>query len=383
MQHLNNDPHDNLLSQHYPFPHFDLFSLEEPVKIDQTFTRPKLNDTVKYLDSFGPETVHLEYKEFTLNHAGLGIEIDTAEDLIKTNEWVFNSFVLENLKKYINIYVPKYCSAFLDEHCETIEGELIIGVDDNGIINGIPFQGELDEILLKRQINKYIKIKTSTDSNIDLSNYVTISLVKVDYEKRKISRHNDLYITYLKNKQKIKKEAERYEKQRKYITKLVNLCNSDNTRKELIKYIKSRDPDSRAISLLEGGMIIEPKNHDEIAMLKDDNHDPYYWVTRWKDDMVSTLKLVKPKLDIFDISNFLKPHNIIMKVSPMIPWWLQNNDNMNLYIIRIHFNKPEIPVAVYYNDSLGRINRCYRTTEKDKPCCWPLVQRGKNQNQTK
>ena len=99
---------------------------------------------MEYGNNIGKETVRCEYKELTWNHGGLEIDNELAEKLVNTSEWCFNDMILESINKYIKIYIPKYTSAFLNEESMTDKGEFYIGISDNGIVQGIPFQGDLN-----------------------------------------------------------------------------------------------------------------------------------------------------------------------------------------------------------------------------------------------
>jgi hypothetical protein len=61
-----------------------------------------------------------------------------------------------------------------------------------------------------------------------------------------------------------------------------------------------------------------------------------------------------------------------MKMNNMIPWWMQNNDNMKLFVIKIEFKKIRGNNDIYYIDTFGRKNKCYRSLDRGKPYCKPF-----------
>ena len=75
-----------------------------------------------------------------------------------------------------------------------------------------------------------------------------------------------------------------------------------------------------------------------------------------------------------EILSFLEPMCILMKISSMIPWWMQKNKNMKLYVIKISYTKNRNKDEIYYSDSVSDSikKRCYRTINEEKPCCLPL-----------
>jgi hypothetical protein len=350
---------------------------------------------MNYNDYLGPETISREYKEFTFNNCGLELDHKIAEDLIISSEWVFNKFVLKNLKRYIKLYIPKYSSAFLDKYSETLTGELYIGVGDTGMVNGIPFQGSLNFDKINKKIKRCFEKKVKSECKIDFNKHIKIELIKVDYKDRKINKFCNDYVNYV-NQLRIRtykryKSKNIYNKwielHSRYVQKLIDLFNQPSTRYELMTYIQMKEPKSPIIKLLKSDYKLEQATLEEINILKDDINSPYYWLCRWKDNMINFIRSIK--LSVIELHedkeiNGYKPDNIIYKASPMIPWWMQNNKDMNLYVIKITFTKPQDNIPVYYLDILDKERRCYRTTRvvfsyNSKslktymtPCCTPI-----------
>jgi hypothetical protein len=156
----------------------------------------------------------------------------------------------------------------------------------------------------------------------------------------------------------------------RYTQKLVNLFNQEPTRQEILNYIVSIDPSSRVINMIKSGYILAFKTHEEINEVKNDIDSPYYWVCKFKDEYLDNIRKSRPTQWFKSaIASFLNPVYIIMKINNMIPWWMQNNPNMNLYIIKIHFKKIDGINDIYYIDHLGKYHRCYRSLYNGKPYC--------------
>jgi hypothetical protein len=339
-----------------------------------------------YDQNIGYETIRKEFKEFTFNHAGMVIDSSTAEELIISGKWYFNDHVITNLLKYIKLYVPKYTSAFMNPKSISPFGELYIGIDDFGTVQGIPFQGILDLEIIYSQLRKVIEksiIISCEEKPINIMDYIKVELINVSYEKKELSKYPEIYSNYIELFDDMrKKEREFLEKSQNwkdevamYLQKLVNLFNVEPMRSKLYEYIQTHKPDSIVLKMMDASYILEEQAHGKIAELKENIDEPYHWVCKWKDEMIEYYKKTKPTPDPRHrilITKMIQPINILMKVNPMIPWWIKNNENINLYVIKITFVKARDDIDIHYLDSFDKVNRCFRTFEYGQPCCSPL-----------
>jgi hypothetical protein len=337
---------------------------------------------MEYGIKFGNESLEIEFKEFTFNHGGLEIDSEKAEELVQSSYWCFNNMILESIKKYLKVYIPKYSSAFLNEESLINEGEFYIGISDDGIVQGIPFQGSMNINILKEELNKIINNFIKSDDNDILNNSICLELLEVTYSDRKIDKYNNLYNEFLLLKEKNFTKRQDYKKKlntwldihNKYTQRLVDLFNKPIMRHELLNYIKLEDPTNNVINMILNGHILESCNHEEINERKNYLMDPYYWICKFKDEHIDKLRKLRPVL-IFnkqDFTSFINPISIIMKTSNMIPWWIQNNENMNLYVIKIKFIKNEFNKNISYVDNFGNLNKCYRSLKNGNPYCQPI-----------
>ena len=92
----------------------------------------------------GSETINVEFKELCFNSLINYFDNKTLYNFLYNdrvlNSKTFNNMVLNELTGYINKYIPKYMGNFSKAN---ITGELYIGVDDNVLIEGIPYYGTL------------------------------------------------------------------------------------------------------------------------------------------------------------------------------------------------------------------------------------------------
>lgn len=342
-----------------------------------------------YNQDFGKETLIKEYKRFTFNHCGLPFDVNDSEYLIKSGQWKFNKYIKQHLHKNIEIYLPKYISAFMNPLSETDFGELYLGIDDNGIVSGIPFQGNLDpkfiKSIIKKTINKFIKIDNNSAYSInDIKKFITFKLIELDYNNIELEEPMPLLKKYheIKFKEKYKEMKYKkaldvwYKKIFLYIQKLTILFNTDDTRQELYNYIKLENPNSNVLKMMDNGYILPQESYENVNIFKHDKTSPFHWICKWKDEIIDNYKKNKPMMPIkSSLFHFVNPITILTKLSPMIPWWMQKNTDMKLYVIRITIRKPTNNVNLHYIDMFGSYNQCFRTTYFENneyhPCCYP------------
>jgi len=337
---------------------------------------------MQYGNNFGSETLSNEFKEFTFNHGGLEFDSNEAEEIVKSSHWCLNDMVLEAIRKYFKIYIAKYASSFLNEDSEAGDiGYLYFGIADDGTIQGIPYQGDIDLSFLKEELMKNVKKYLSAEDMTIIDDSINIELINVNYIKKEIGKYTNFYSQYLYIKNEIKKNEIKFknimeswnEVHGRYAQKLVNLFNLQPTRQELFNYIKKQDPTNKVINLIQTNHILKIKTHEEINELKNNSDEPYYWVCKFKDEYLDNIRETRPIKNYKSaVASFLNPISIIMKMNNMIPWWMQNNDNMKLFVIKIEFKKIQGNNDIYYIDSFGRKNRCYRSLDRGKPYCKPF-----------
>jgi hypothetical protein len=300
---------------------------------------------ISFNDHIGIETINKEYKEFTFNCTGIDIDNKSAEKYCYNNKFDFNEDVLKNLKKYIKKYLPKYACSFWNS--KIYKAKFYIGVNDFGIVKGIPFCGEISTIKLTQYIYKIINknIVCLNDDTFSFNKYVKINLIKVRGPEKTKHKINPNFTKFLIEKEKYIKYYNDYirklnEWRNKILsisqTKLVDLVNTNNTRQEIINFIFLHDPDNKFIDLLKSDYKLEKNQHEFVMNVKNDINSIYYWITRWKDTTREKIRCQKPILE-YNFNNHNMPINIITSISDMIPYWYHNNNNMNLYLIIIKF----------------------------------------------
>jgi hypothetical protein len=335
---------------------------------------------ISFNDHIGFETINKEYKEFTFNCAGINIDNKLAEKYCYNNKFDFNEDVLENLKKYLKVYLPKYACSFWNSKIS--KAKFYIGVNDFGLVKGIPFCGEISTIKLTQYINKIIKnnIVCLNDTNFSFNKYVKINLIKVKGPDKPKHKINPKFSKFLIEKEKYMKYYNDYIKglnewRDKVIslsqTKLVDLVNTNSTRQEIIKFIFHHDPNNKFIDLLKTDFKLEKKPHEYVMNVKNDINSIYYWVTRWKDTTREKMRCQKPILE-YNFKKHNTPMNIITSISDMTPYWYHNNKNMNLYLIIIKFKHIDNNYIFSHYDKNSKWLLSKRVIYNGSPACIAL-----------
>ena len=76
-------------------------------------------------------------------------------------------------------------------------------------------------------------------------------------------------------------------------------------------------------------------SHEDICKVMNDITNVYYWVTRFKDERMKFIKSLKPTRPI--VKTNIYPNCLISTIEKMIPNWMNNNENMNLFLIKVSF----------------------------------------------
>jgi len=323
------------------------------------------------------EDLETENKTCSLNSSDLKFTIETAENYCRTSSFQdFNVLVEKNLKKKLKHYCPKYWTGFINGG--VINGKLTLGVDDWGIIRGIPYIGELPYKDLKDKIKKYLNLYLKNEKNIKINyeEYVEIKFVKLKYNEPEVGKYyqqqHPEFLRYLEKKKEydekirvIREEFENWKVRYSFIQqKLVNLLNNSESRILILDFMRTFVPEEFyenleedrkfVIKLLESEHKFQPLTGDESREFFVDRKNPYCWAYEWKEYKCKELMLYRPSPSRILFPELNTPFNLINSVVNMIPYWMANNHNMNLYLIQLgfRFDRLEIDRSIrwsYYN----------------------------------
>jgi hypothetical protein len=359
----------------------------------------------EYGEDLGCETLNTEYKLFTLNP--LLIEPENSLELLSNGNWVYNQSVIPSIKYYLRTYLAKYIATYTHPLTRISSGNLLIGVDDDGTVYGIPYMGTIPIDIVKNEITNVIKnnirIKNPSENSEQLlqefQDKIKVEIVRVS--KPKFESTNTIYQEYhSRNQQMMTKWQSYLEKKRiweglitKFTQKLHNMLNHGETRRDIISFIKehsgylkrnfrtkyssvSKYCDCRDyydfISEVRSDFKYKSMKYETIEEMKTNPTNIFYWVTKWKDSKTSIIKSIKP---VPPKINFNKnyPMFLLSQVHRMIPFWCTTNPELELYVLKI-----KIPGSVgknailEYLDPTGNWNESYRKVESRGPESIPL-----------
>jgi len=324
----------------------------------------------KIYDFVGKETLTKEYKEFRLNYIYkyfTNEEIKSwllDKSLIDKNK--FNKMVMNQIQTYIYNYLPKYIGNFSNAQ---LDGQLFFGINDNGIIDGIPFYGDIDIKIIKKYIFKMNKYNQIINNDYDIRDYykdIKIDIIKVNKnynidEKSKyyneFNKFNERYNDIIKQYQEYKIKYEEWQKIRViYSGKLSNYIENISIRNEIIDFIFSKlhlytDKKDRiliykSINRWKSDEIFNTKIYiDDIIHITNDLSHPLKWLIDYKLLKLEEIKKSKPLPNIIpDKYCFLKYMNDINNIR----YKLESLDNnLNYYIIKIYIKYIPDSIVIY------------------------------------
>ena len=306
------------------------------------------------------ETLQNEYKEFCIKSNIF--KYYTQEELdyiIKTGKlaYNFNNMILDNIKMYCNIYVPKYASAFANSNIN--DGNIQIGVNDNGEITGIPFFGNLDKShitnLVNNAKNKYLLNKVITK----------VTVTKLKYCEKLISDNTDEIIQKTTKHNKICKMIQDnyyYERKNwvsevlKYAVRLSHIIKNDYTRQKFYNWLKSKD--CKIYSKIVQTKWKDIENIENKREQISNDKCIIHWIAMYKDETMVKLQSMKP-----EYPNITKYYNssvcLMTQLTDMRSKFITNNKKIKYYKVNIYFI-PDIQNVEYKKYNRQDIFKSYR-----------------------
>ena len=306
----------------------------------------ELSRTYHYGDLIGEETIEEEYKEFSLRKLAVPFSNKTIMDIIVNNKWaIISKYSNKVLLKYINDYIPKYFTSFLNS-TEITSGNFWIGVSDLGEIIGIPLTMKKSTIEkhIINVIKKIIKLNEIEDYEETILENISIemfdvkesetSLDCIDKYMKQFNQESNFYKmrmnSYIKKKKLINTQID-------YYKRAINIIiNEPHIRKELIDLVNS---DTENLEIHKDKVLSELKSDEqilykigEVTALKLDPSNVAYWITKYRDIRVNEINVYRPERPLI-----IKPENpyskLIHNINILAPRMLSHNTKM--YILRI------------------------------------------------
>ena len=297
----------------------------------------------------GKEKADIEYKSSSMHFKGTNLTSEKALCYLKSNKFIFNNVLFNNIQYILRFYVGKYFSAFMNSTIPMSTGKLFLGINDMGYVTGIPFQGKFPIHIIETILQKSIHQILRTSSPLPYMDFVDISLHEVKYNKNIVNEQNH-YNNYQREFKRYNTHISQFSHAYNHTTqemifytrKLEEMLKCKIVQKELYEYIYNKLGSKNIV--LYKKLVNDIKNEryphnlkkGEIKNYKYNIRSVYYWITMFKDERIQFLKSIRP-IKKYTRSPF-DPNCIISQVEPLIPNWMNHNSNMNLYVIELKFN---------------------------------------------
>jgi len=328
------------------------------------------------------ESLSIEYKSVHL--LTLQMTDEEAIKCIRNSIWTnkLNECSIISLSNMICNVLPRYIAGCLHKDYTANHCIVNFGINDEGIKEGVLYDGNLRNALNWTNIIKYIFENKILCANKDIiEKYISIKIIKLKKNKENIldEPENSLLNLYELEIKKLEQKQCDYEVKykawekvfRKYMKQLTVLFNEYETRNEFREYILQKNPNSSVIDLIDSNYILEYFNHKEISIEKSNNDSPYTWLCIWRDELMKDILAKKPK-KTFNFKPFMTPLKIIQTQTTMIPHWLAKNPKLKRYVIAIKIKKPKLYIGdiQYYDEYSGTYKKTLRTlSPRGDPCC--------------
>lgn len=307
------------------------------------------------------ETLENEYKEFCIKKNVFNYySQEELNDIIKTGKVnkSFNNMILDNIRLYCDIYVPKYASAFSNSNVNN--GNIQIGVNDHGEVTGIPFYGELYQ-------NHIVKLVEKAKKKFLLDRVVTkVKVVKLKYHDQLIYDNSDEFIMKNTKHNKIYKHIQDnyyFERQKwveevlKYSVKLSNIVKNEYTRLKFYIWLRKKNCHMYNEIIQKTSKEIESITNKR--QLITDEKSIIHWIALYKDETMAKLQGMKP-----ENPNIIKFYNtsfcLMTQLTDMRVKLYKNNTNINYYKIDIYFENSKNDIIKYKKINSEHIYKSYR-----------------------
>lgn len=326
------------------------------------------------------ESLEEELKEFILKVDPIKYfdenDIRTIINTGKVDPDRFNLMIIDNINHYFKYYLPKYISCF--GNSDLSHGNLYIGVNDLGEITGIPFFGNLTNAF----VDSFLEVVKPFISDQSIISKLKFEIIKVKIDDYYIDDNltgiiDDFNLKKSKfeedyNKNLLERRTWK-EKMDYYTTRVSEFANRREFRDRVIDFTK-KSPEfnseyNHIIELLESSVEIPVGDGSEIAQRKLNKHDVIYWVTECKDTTIEKLKKERPyRIPYVSFSESVYVTQFAL-LANMRKRFLNNNDNLHYYLIKINFpTKNESKIYFRNYDDENWIIRT-RAIVNDSPGC--------------
>jgi hypothetical protein len=336
---------------------------------------------MQFGESFGPETISKEYKDFSFTHIHVPYKENELERLILSSEWYFDELVEKAISRYVELYMPKYVASFLNPKTNLDKASFYVGIDDNGIVSGIPYMGDVTELdkVVKKAIDpmiapclsvEWIKVSYKIDKNDKSDIHQNIHPKLLAYYEKKRKMIETVHARKLAYDQWM-------ETFKRYSQKLVEIYNDPLCRPLFIQYVKHQSP--IVYEQIMNGFEMKQQPYQTIQDFRKSKDNVYYWICQWKDEILRVLQKTKPKpisRNYIHSEMCYGPLRIFSKAKEMIPYWVKKNQSLSLYVLKISIHKDNQSPMNFEYKSTTYVRSLTKSVRNGKvvmePCCIPI-----------
>lgn len=331
---------------------------------------------------FGKETELNEFKQFSFKiNPNVYFSTKEIEHILITGKWnkKLSSLIIGQLNMMFKYYISKYVSCFLNAQ---LLGNIYFGIDDHGIVKGIPSKIPITQTMVKSMIlknmNKYLKMSSDNINNL-YQNKITVSIKKlkidplildtidfskiIEQYKHKKKIYTEKMNTFIINKKKWLDALDQYRS-------LHLVVNIPEHKLELIDYIQKNvtsDIANKVIQELNSFDFIAIPSGFELEHHKKNISSKFYWIMKFKDfkiNQICSKKPIKP-----ESNDKFKLYHLLTNICNLNSYFISDQE-ISFYLIHIQINglNNHKNVLFKYPDSPEWIYRS-RTMINGEPAC--------------
>lgn len=317
------------------------------------------------------ENIALEFKQFCFKmDPSLIFDDEDIKKCIYKGIWHpdLTDFTIENIRLYFRYYVPKYFSSFSNAR---INGKFCIGINDDGLLTGIPSKLNITKEMLENILQEELIGRV----NVDFSKYMKINIIKIDKSKSKldkptflnqyIEKYENMISTHEANKKEYKYLRQIWDRNVFNNRSLENILNIDVSRKEFYDYLKIEAPHIEIDYSIDKYSM---PDFDTLQNHKKNDKNIFYWLIKYKDIKMKKIESCKPKRP--KLITKMSISNLLVQITDL-NYFYQELEDINHYLIIIDILGNSIPENV----KVGFRNYKHNETKKELDIEWKFKKR--------
>jgi len=269
-----------------------------------------ISDDDRYIinigDFLGKESISREHKLFVFGTdltkylKSKSMELNENYFVTRCLDDDFNKIVYSSLNFYFDKYICKYIASASGTFHDG-KFDLFFGVSDNGIVQGIPFYGIMDEKIIISLIKSQFRMLQCDEKLEEYLSLIEISVKQVNCTIDKPHDVNKYYMNYFLESSKYNIKLSKYKQDfmiwdreyRFYNCGLDEICSNKAKRFHLYLFCQENGAKQEILDYILSGVTI----NNEIGVRERKNEiDSFdYWITKFKDDHVARIIKMKPK----------------------------------------------------------------------------------------